>query len=181
MGRLANAAPKDMFGTFSMGGGRPVSTDAEAARVMQDRCYMTEPYSVGDRGMRSVDAPADAYADISLPGYMRTMERSAAALPATTGVERDAALVAYFEQRKLLTKVIHRFFGTPGLAKVGAAVASPAHQAAVAMLGERLSAPEFTARLDPATRAEMRLLTKSAADLIPCVARRAQSQPPPVG
>lgn len=177
MGRLADAAPTNMFGTFSMAGGQTASPDAGAAQVARDRCFRTESYSVGDRGLRAVDDVAAPYDDISVPRYLRTLERSALRVGTAAPGRRDAELVAYVDQRMLLTQVIHRFFGEPGLRKAGEAFATPAHRQAAALLKERLAAPEFTAGLGPVALAEMQLLAASPGDFVPCVARRTKSQP----
>lgn len=181
MGRLADAAPRNMFGTFSMSGSETATPDTAAAQVAAERCYRTESYSVGDRGLRAVDDAADPYDDISVPRYLKTLERTALAVGAAAPGRRDADLVAYVEQRMLLTQVIHRFFGEPGLRRAGEAFATPAHKQAVALLSERLAAPEFRASLGPVALAEMQLLSASPNDFVPCVARRAEAQAPGAG
>jgi Zn-dependent protease with chaperone function len=182
MGRLADALPRNLFGTFSMSGdGEAPAHDAAAARVERERCFITETYSVGDRGLRKVDTTADPHEDISVVRYLRTLETSALRVGAAAPSELDAELVAYVDQRGLLTQVIHRFFGEPGLRAAGEALASPAHQRAVALLGERLSAVEFTRGRSAVSVAEMRLLAASPTEFVPCVARENRVQASPAG
>jgi hypothetical protein len=182
MGRLADAAPRNMFGTFSMSGGDAApGQDAAAARVAAERCFITETYAVGDRGLRQVDTAADPHDDISVVRYLATLEKSALRVGAAAPGELDAELVAYVDQRSLLTQVIHRFFGEPGLRVAAEAFASPAHRQAVARLGERLPAAEFRGGLGPVALAEMQLLAASPADFLPCAARQVAGRPPAVG
>jgi Zn-dependent protease with chaperone function len=176
MGRMADAAGSGMYGTFGSVAGAAAAPDAAAARVAAERCFITETYSVGDRGLRKVDDAANPYDDISVPRYLKTLERSALRVGAAVPGDLDAELVAYVEQRALLTQVIHRFFGEPGLDAAGEAFGRPVHQGAVAMLGVRLSAPEFTADLSPVALAEMQILAASPSDFVPCVARRAEAR-----
>ena len=90
-----------------------------------------------------------------------------------SSAERDAALIDFFKSRKTLGQVIHRFFGDPGLQVAAARYAGPAHQTAIALLRERLTAAGFAAALSPLERAELELLA-AALDFISCTARRTQ-------
>ena len=72
--------------------------------------------------------------------------------------------------------VIDRFFGDPGLQVAAARYAGPEHQAAIALLRERLTDPGFASSLRPLERAELELLAANPLDFVSCVARRAQKK-----
>jgi hypothetical protein len=72
-------------------------------------------------------------------------------------------------------EVIHHFFGDPGLQVAAARYAGPAHQAAIALLRERLAVPGFASPLSPLERAEIELLATAPQDFISCVARRGRN------
>jgi hypothetical protein len=88
-----------------------------------------------------------------------------------SSAERDAALLGYFKSRKSMGQVIHRFFGDPGLQVAAARYAGPEHQAAIALLRERLADPGFAPALSPLERAEIELLAAAPLDFVSCVAR----------
>jgi hypothetical protein len=78
--------------------------------------------------------------------------------------------------RKSMGSVIHRFFGDPGLEVAAARNADPEHQAAIALLRERLADPGFAPALGPLERAEIELLAADPQDFVTCTARRAQKK-----
>ena len=80
----------------------------------------------------------------------------------------------YFNVRKLMGEVIHRFFGDPGLQIAAGRYAAPEGQTAIALLRERLTVPGFAPALSPLERAELKLLAEAPQDFVSCVARRAQ-------
>jgi hypothetical protein len=92
-----------------------------------------------------------------------------------SSAERDAALLDFFKSRKSMGQVIHRFFGDPGLQVAAAHYASPGHQAAIAVLRERLAVPGFASALSPLERAEIELLAAAPLDFVSCVARRGKA------
>jgi len=73
-------------------------------------------------------------------------------------------------------EVIHRFFGDPGMKIAFAQYAGPEHEAAIALLRERLTDPGFAPALSPLARAEIELLAAAPLDFVSCVARQAQSK-----
>ena len=145
------------------------------AEVRAGRCFYTDNYSVGDRGLHSVtEKPSD---DISLPRYLGYNDAAARNVTeAATPADRDLRLLDYFKVRKSMGETIHRFFGDPGLQIEAAQYLGPDHQAALTLLRERLSDPGFASKLSPLERAEVELLTAAPQDFIPCTARRSQGQ-----
>jgi hypothetical protein len=139
------------------------------------RCFQTDrPYSVGDRGLHSVTERPQR--DISLPRYLASSDAAARSVTEAAPAERDARLLDYFKVRKLMGEVIHRFFGDPGLQVAAPRYVAPEHQAAIALLRERLAVPGFAPKLSPLERAELELLAAAPQDFVSCVARRAQAQ-----
>jgi hypothetical protein len=176
IGRLAEAT-RLPEGIHRLPGGGFTSVGlpkAWLAEVRDARCFQTEGYSVGDRGLHSVTEQPGR--DISLSRYLYQLDIAARSAAEATPAERDTRLVNYFEIRKALGEVIHRFFGDPGLEVAAARYAAPDHQAAIALLRERLTDPGFAPALNPLARAEIELLAASPADFISCVARRAQKK-----
>ena len=84
----------------------------------------------------------------------------------------EGALLDYFKVRKSHGEAIHHFFGEPGLSVARTRYESPAHQAAVYKLRERLTDPQFGSALTALHRAEIHLLAADPLDFIPCTARR---------
>jgi hypothetical protein len=164
-------------GTFS----NVASPDVELAEVKQLRCFETDAYSVGDRGLHSVTEQPSIGDTISLPLYLSFTDVAAnharvtaLATPAAPA-ERDAAILAYFESRKTMGWVIHRFFGDPGLAVAAARYAEPEHQAVIALLRERLTDPGFAPGLGPLERAELEVLAAAPLDFVSCTARKGKA------
>jgi hypothetical protein len=149
---------------------------AQLAEVQRARCFHTDGYAVGDRGLHAVtEQPTEGDA-ISLPSYLAAGDDAARRVGEASSAERDAALLDYFKSRKAMGAVIHRFFGDPGLQVAAARYAGPEHQAAIARLRERLSAPGFASLLSPLERAELELLAAAPLDFVSCVARGAQNK-----
>jgi hypothetical protein len=169
---------RDGIKTFNEGDGTFSSAeapDAELAEVKLERCFQTDNYSVGDRGLHSIYERPSEGETISLTRYLMLLDAAAARVSEAPASARDAAILEYFEARKQLGMVIHRFFGDPGLNVAGVRFTLAQHQAAVALLRERLSDPAFAKELDPLARAELDLLAKVPQDFISCTARRSQA------
>jgi Zn-dependent protease with chaperone function len=164
------AARERSDGTFSSA----VSLEAKLAEVQEKRCFQTDRYSVGDRGLHSVDERPAEGDTISLPRYLALGDAAARRVQEAPVAERDAALLDYFKSRKNLGQVVHRFFGEPGLQFAFQRYAGPAHQGAIALLRRRVADPAFASGLSPLQRAELELLTTSPVDFISCTARREQ-------
>jgi Zn-dependent protease with chaperone function len=178
IGKIAKSmteAPEGMYvvspGTFT----NVPPPAVKLAEVQRARCFQTDrPYSVGDRGLHSVtEQPTN---DISLPRYLALSDDAARRVTDASPAARDKALLDYYESRKTFGEVIHRFFGDPGLQILTARYAGSEHQAAVALLRERLTDPGFASALSPLKRAELELLAAAPLDFVSCVARRAQGQ-----
>jgi Zn-dependent protease with chaperone function len=157
-------------GTFSS----IASAEAKLAEVQEKRCFQTDRYSVGDRGLHSVDERPAEGDTISLPRYLALGDTAARRVQEAPPAERDAALLDYFNSRKTLGQVIHRFFGDPGLQVAFQRYAEARHQSAIASLRHRLSDPAFVAGLGPLERAELELLAANPLDFVSCTARRAR-------
>jgi Zn-dependent protease with chaperone function len=155
-------------GTF----GTAASPEAKLAEVRGRRCFHTDLYSVGDRGLHSVsERPAEGDT-ISLPRYLALGKEAAARVQQAPTAGRDAALLDYFESRKTLGQVIHRFFGDPGLQVAAEHHADPTHGNAIAALRQRLTDPGFASDLSPVERAEIELLAAHPLEFVSCIARR---------
>jgi hypothetical protein len=144
------------------------------AEVRRGRCFQTEHYTVGDRGLHAVTEQPRR--DISLPSYLEHGDDAARRVGGASSADRDTALIHYFEARKAMGQVIHRFFGDPGMQIAMARYAGPEHQTAIALLRERLADPGFAPALGPVERAEIELLAAAPLDFVSCVARRAQNK-----
>jgi hypothetical protein len=149
----------------------------QLTEVQRGRCFHTGSYSVGDRGLHAVtEHPREGDDAISLPRYLAWGDDAARRVGGASSGERDAALIDYFKSRKAMSEVIHRFFGDPGLQAAAAGYAAPEHQAAIALLRERLTVPGFASSLSPLERVELDLLAAAPLDFVPCVARQAQKK-----
>ena len=180
-GKMADAMPEagttrngityGQDGTFSS----VTPLAVKLAEILRARCYQTDPYSVGDRGLHSVTDRPDG--DISMPRYLGYNDAAARNVTeAATPADRDLRLLDYFKVRKLMGETIHRFFGEPGLQMEVEQVSTPDHQAAITLLGGRLADSGFLSKLSPVERAEAALLTTAPQDFIPCTARRSYGQ-----
>jgi Zn-dependent protease with chaperone function len=147
----------------------------QLTEIRETRCFQTESYAVGDRGLHSLtEQPREG--DISLPRYLGYSDQAARSVTEASPAERDARLLDYFKVRKSMGLVIHRFFGDPGLKEATVRYGYYAHHAAIAMLRERLTDPGFASALNPLERAELKLLAAAPQDFISCTARRAQNK-----
>jgi Zn-dependent protease with chaperone function len=142
--------------------------------IRDTRCFQTERYSVGDRGLHAVTEQPRQGDSISLPRYLAHGDAAARNVVEASSAERDPRLLDYFKVRKTMGWVIHRFFGDPGLQVAAASYGGSEHQTAIAMLRGRITDPGFAAPLTPLERAEVQLLADAPQDFISCTARRAQ-------
>jgi Zn-dependent protease with chaperone function len=158
-------------GTFS----NVARPDVQLAEVQSARCFQTDRYSVGDRGLHAVTERPREGDTISLPRYLALNDAAARRVAEASPAERDTALLDYFKSRKTLGWVIHRFFGDPGLQVAGVRFAGPEHQAAITLLRERLTDPGFASALSAVERAELEVLAAAPLDFISCTARRGRA------
>ena len=178
IGQIAKSMTEAPQGMYVMSPGTFTNVPPPAvklAEVRRARCFQTEHYAVGDRGLHKVTEQPRRGEQISLPRYLQWGDDSARRVGEASAEGRDAALVEYFKSRKGMGEVIHRFFGDPGLQVAAARYAAPEHQAAIALLRERLTDPGFASALSPVERAELELLAAAPEDFVSCV-RRAQEQ-----
>jgi LemA protein len=171
-GFIGNVAASMSEGTFRSGAPPLV----QLREIQDGRCFQTESYSVGDRGLHSVTEQPKEGDTISLPRYLASGDAAAQRVVEATSELRDARLVDYFKVRKTTSWVIHRFFGEPGLQEAAVRYGYYAHQTAVAMLRQRIADPDFAPTLRGLERAELDVLAAAPMDFISCTARRAQSQ-----
>jgi Zn-dependent protease with chaperone function len=181
LGKLAESMAGQTKGLWALPNGsfRSIGPPNVRLREVQNaRCFQTDSYAVGDRGLHSVTEQPREGDTISLPRYLGFTDTAARRVGAASSAERDAALLDFFKSRKLFGEVIHRFFGDPGLQVAAARYAGPEHQAAIALLRERLAAPGFASALSPLERAEIELLAANPLDFVSCTARRGSTQAP---
>jgi hypothetical protein len=177
IGKIAKSMTEPAEGMYAPSPGTFTTVTPPAVRlaeIQRARCFQTGPYSVDDRGLHSVTEEPSG--DISLPRYLALSDDAARRVTDASPAARDKALLDYYGSRKTVGEVIHRFFGDPGLQVAAARHAGSEHQAAVALLRERLTDPSFSLPLNPLTRAELELLTAAPLDFVSCVARRAAGE-----
>jgi Zn-dependent protease with chaperone function len=145
---------------------------AHLAEVQRERCFHTDQVG-GPRLYAVTEQPADG---ISLSGYLGEGDAAARSVAEASPAERDRRLVDYFKIRKSMSALIYRFFGDPGLQVAAVRHGGPEHQAAIALLRERLAVPDFAPALSALERAELELLAAAPVDFVSCIARRAQLQ-----
>jgi hypothetical protein len=179
IGKIAKSmteAPEGMYvvspGTFT----NVPPPAVKLAEVQRAHCFQSDSYSVGDRGLHAVTEQPGPGETISLPHYLALGDDAARRVGEASSANRDKALLDYFRTRKAMGAVIHRFFGDPGLKVAAVQYEGPDHQAAIALLRERLTDPGFATALSPLERAELELLAADPLDFVSCVARRAPGQ-----
>lgn len=154
--------------------------EAIAAETTARRCFVTNTYSVGGFGLHPVvPGPQPETENYSIDRWLRTGNTSAQAVAAAAD-RPDAALADYLKTRKERLRMVHAYFGQPGLDYALQHFGSADHATAIAILQQRLADPAYVASLRPQPRAELQLLAKAPDDFIPCRARLAsQPEPPP--
>lgn len=146
--------------------------DVEAAEVRTRRCFHTRPYAPGDEGIHRVDDTPRPDNVFDVRRWLAETETLAGTLAAAAPETGDALLKSYVQARKNNYGMIDHYFGEPGLAAARLTFASPANQAAVRRLRERLADPRWAGTLSLVERAEASLLAASPDDFISCVARQ---------
>ena len=179
IGKLARSMTEPPEGMYLVSPGTFTNVPppiVQLAEIQRGRCFRTDGYSVGDRGLHAVTEQPREGDTISLPRYLGLADAAARRVGEASSAERDTALLDYFKSRKAMGQVIHRFFGDPGLQVAAARFAAPEHQTAIALLRERLTVPGFASSLSPLERAELDLLAATPLDFVSCVARQAQNK-----
>jgi Zn-dependent protease with chaperone function len=176
----AHHGENGLFGKLAQGKWPDGSFRSEGPAIVQlteireSRCFQTQKYSVGDRGLHAVTYQPTHDGDVDLPGYLAHTDAAARSVVEASPAERDARLLDYFNVRKTMGWVIHRFFGDPGLQEAAVRYGYSAHPTAIAMLRQRLTDPGFASALSALERAELDVLAAAPQDFISCTARRAQ-------
>jgi Zn-dependent protease with chaperone function len=149
----------------------------QVAEVRRERCFQTDSYAVGDRGLHAVTEEPGEGETVSLLRYLALGDAAARRVVESGSFELDDTLVAYFHARKRFGEAIHRYFGDPGLQVAAARYAGREHQTATTRLRGRLAIggiEAFASALSPVERAELQLLASAPLDFVSCIARRAQ-------
>lgn len=150
----------------------------------QARCFQTDIYSVGDRGLHALRSPqperVESYvtgkqpgsSDIVIERYLAARIMSIRAIEVRDPAGRDQARLDYVRTRKILMEVVHRFFGEPGLDLMQRSYDSPDDRAILAALraGREAGTLSF-APTEDRLRGEVDFLVASPDEFIPCVAR----------
>ncbi|MDQ3557958.1 MAG: M48 family metalloprotease [Pseudomonadota bacterium] len=174
------ATLKEIFAAPLSGGSFIGAVDGQAIAAADPeaaRCFATDRYSVGDRGLYALDGSpiangAHAPSEISMDRYLGYKRDAVARVAAAQGDALGPALRAYVETRELMLTVTHRFFGEPGLRALQESYASPGDVAVLELLAARFDAGDPALRAEPATAAKIRFLVSSPADFVPCQARQ---------
>ena len=172
IGRMFAAMDEDSFSNFrSLDGvlrtGAPPETIA--AEVKAKRCFPTDTYTVGQFGLHPV-VPGTGTEEYSIDRWLASGDEAARAVTFAAG-QPDTALTAYLAARKERLRMVHEYFGEPGLAYGLQRFSGGDHAAALAILRQRLADPAFVAPLGPAASAEMQLLAEAPDAFVPCQAR----------
>lgn len=155
-GMLSDSAPPEMI----------------TAEVKAQRCFVTDGYTVGAFGLHPVATGEDADENYDIERWLTSANLSAravAAQPAPT----DAALADYLTRRKDRLRMVHAYFGEPGLRYALDRFGEGDHATALAAIRARVADPKFAAAFGPVAAAEMQLLAEDPASFVPCRARKA--------
>jgi hypothetical protein len=181
---------REATGTFSSAGtpSRGTTPRSDAQRLarldpVEARCFATQSYGVGDRGLRRlhppdptlveafVSGPEAGSGDIALERYLALKERSLRAVASAQAADLDATLLAYVGTRKSTLWVVHRFFDDAGLRLMQDAYDSPADRAVLGRLRDRLHEGSVALRADGKLAKEIDLLIAAPQEFVPCLAR----------
>lgn len=147
------------------------------------RCFMTDTYGVGDRGLHVWKAIDGRLIDDYRRGRRRddsiVMERYLAYRLKSIGqteyglpAERARALLDYVRTRELMLQVAHRYFGNSGLSVMSGAYDSPQDGVVLARLRTGLDAGTLPfAPNEAKLRGDVDLLLSAPTEFIPCRAR----------
>ena len=144
-----------------------------AAEVKAKSCFTTDSYVVGQFGLHPVIPGPQGDDKFSIDRWLSSGDDAALAVVMSGGAP-DAALAAYVTSRKERLRMVHAYFGQPGLDYGLQHFAGGNHPAAIAILQRRLADPAYVAALAPDARAEMQLLAQHPDAFIPC---RAAAKP----
>ncbi len=152
------------------------------------RCFETEPYRVGDRGLRELESPdyqrVQAYSlgkvkggssTIEIEKYLGMRAKSVRGVRNARGEALDAALAEYVKTRKTTLTVAHRFFGAEGLNVMQQAYDDGLDREILATLARRLGEGAPALLGDPESAAELALLVSAPEAFVPCLARAGEN------
>ncbi len=140
------------------------------AEVKARRCFITDNYVVGQFGLHPVVPGELADDSFAIDRWLASGDISAQVV-AQAADHPDAALAGYVTERKERLRMVHAYFGAPGLAYGLSHFDGGDHPAALAALRRRLQDPSYVAALAPVARAEMQLLAEAPDSFVPCRAR----------
>ncbi len=154
-----------------------------AASPVEARCFWTEPYRPGDLGHHPVQRPdpalvarystpqGSASADVVLERYLGQKAYSVAITTSAKPAELDQMLLDYVRARKLLTKLVHRYFEEAGMSFLVSAYDTEADRAILDTLRRRVAegAPALTA--DQRIAGEIALLLAAPGAFVPCISK----------
>ena len=127
------------------------------AEVKAKRCFTTDNYVVGQFGLHQVVPGEPADDKFAIDRWLASGDFRAQAVTLAAD-HPDAALADYLAERKERLRMVHAYFGAPGLAYGLSHFAGGDHPAALAVLRRRLQDQSYVAALTPVARAEMQLL-----------------------
>ena len=105
----------------------------------------------------------------SLELYLRGADASGVrVLSSAIGPAQDEQLRDYVAMRKLLLNDALYFFGRPGLDAINLVYRHDDHQRVLALLGERLKDPAFTAGQNPYKVGDAKLFVMAPFEALPC-------------
>ena len=142
-------------------------SDTIVAEEKTRRCFVTDSYVVGQFGLHPV-VPGELDDDkFAIDRWLASGDIRAQAVVQAAD-HPDAALAAYLAERKERLRMVHAYFGPPGLTYGLSHFAGGDHPAALAVLRRRLQDQSYVAALPPVARAEMQLLAEAPEAFIPC-------------
>ena len=168
VGKVARSMTEAPEGMYVVSPGTFTNVKPPAVRLaeVQARAMLLYRKLLGGRPRSALGDGAAEDDDISLPRYLGYSDAAARSVTeAATPADRDLRLLDYFKIRKSMGEVIHRFFGDPGLQVAAARYVAPEHQAAIALLRERLTDPGFASALSPSGAGGTRASRRSSAGL----------------
>jgi hypothetical protein len=103
LGKLAESMAGQTKGLYTWPDGTFRSSApplVQLREVQNARCFQTDTYSVGDRGLHAVTEQPREGDTISLPRYLAMGDAAARRVGVTSSAERDAALVDFFNRAR---------------------------------------------------------------------------------
>ena len=167
-----NATSDQLMGHF----GLPTAKEQGASRAAQDaamiesklrrRCF-ADRFNMTPAALEG--RPQGRGSGQSLELYLRGADASGVrVLSSAIGPAQDEQLRDYVAMRKLLLNDALYFFGRPGLDAINLVYRHDDHQRVLALLGERLKDPAFTAGQNPYKVGDAKLFVMAPFEALPC-------------